>query len=208
MQSRAKTLFLSVLSLAAAAALPARAAFSTARFEITFPAGWQPLTVPGMDLGDSVLSVFNMELSAYSWMSVSITDHPLTAEELEAYRKAYAGSDSVTKVTDGSKTLGGMSFTFVEYKAVDTSDGEGYARIYYTSSGNQLFTCLLSYDPAAGAGAVTGLETALATLKLKGTPIRARAPRVSLARNPADHDILGRMRPLAARTVLFRLPAP
>jgi hypothetical protein len=202
-----KLIAFSILAMAAFAAAPARASvkFTTARFEITFPNGWQALTSPGA--GDSLLAVFSQTTMAFSWMTVSTTDHPLTAEELEALRQTYTGSDSVTKVADGTKALGGKSFTYVEYEVVDTADGNGRVRIYYTSSGTQLFTGLLSYDPAVGTAAVTELETALGTLTLTGTPIRALARRSSRSLIPADHDILGRASALSARTWLFRLPA-
>lgn len=203
-----KTLFaLSILSLSALMSVPARAATSaaTSRFSLTFPTGWQAL--PDPTGGDSVLAEINSTLMAYCYMTATTTDHPLTAQELEAYRQAYGGSDSATKVTDGTKTIGGRSFTFVEYQATDTSNGASHIRIYYTANGSNLFTTVLIYDPAGGAGAVTDLETALATLTLSASPIRVVAARSGPAWRAADHDILGRARPLAARTALFRLPS-
>lgn len=207
MQTRNHLIALSILSLAAFAAAPARASvpFSTSRFQITFPDGWQSLTAPGS--GDSILAVFSQTTMAFSWMTVSTTDHELTAQEIEAYRQAYSGSDSVTKVSDGTKTLGGKSFTYIEYDVKDEQGGTSRARFYYTSSGTSLFTSFLTYDPAVGAAAVAQLETALGTLTLTGTPIRALAGRAYPALRAADHDILGRTRVLSAPARLYRLPS-
>lgn len=206
MQSRNHLIAIPLLSLAAVVAMPARAAspFSTSRYSITFPAGWQ-MVPPGAG-SDSVLKVFNVQNPAYCYMTATTSTHPLTSQELDAYRQAYAGTDSVTKTADGTKTLGGKSYTFVEYQPVDTSSGPTRARIYYTNSGTSLFTAVLVYNPIDGAGAVPDVESALATLSLSASPIRAVAARAQPGWRPADHDILGRTRLLAARTALFRLP--
>lgn len=208
MQSRSLLTAFSVLSMAALASMPARAAapFTASRFSITFPTGWQMLPVTSG--GDSLMAVLNPTLLSYCYMTVTTTDHPLTAQELEAYRETYAGSDSVTKVADGTKSLGGKTFTFVEYQSADTSSGPSRVRIYYTNSGTNLFTSVLIYDPAAGAGAVTDMESALATLSLSASPIHAWMARSRPAGQASIHDILGRSRPLSARTALYRLPLP
>lgn len=208
MQSRKILIALSILSLAALTSSPARAAtpVSTSRFTLSFPTGWQAL--PVTTGGDSVAAVLNPTMMAYCYMTATITDHPLTAQEVDAYRQAYAGSDSVTKVTDGTKSLGGKSFTYVEYQATDTASGPSRVRIYYTTSGANLFTTVLIYDPATGAGSVADLESALATLSLKSTAIRAWAARTVPGMRPADRDVLGRSRSLVARTALFRVPLP
>jgi hypothetical protein len=207
MQSRNPLLALSILALAAFAADPARAgtAFTTSRFQITFPDGWQALTAPGT--GDTVLAVFSQTTFAFSWMSVSTFDHQPTAQEIEAYRQAYSGSDSVTKVADGTKTLGGKSFTYIEYEVVDSTDGTSRARFYYTQGGMSLFTSFLTYDPAVGSASVAQLETALGTLNLTGAPIRPLPARAYPALRAADRDILGRARALQAPARLYRLPA-
>lgn len=206
MQSRNPLIALSILALAAFAAAPARASvpFTTSRFQITFPDGWQPLMAPGA--GDTVLAVFNQTALAFSWMTVNTTDHQPTAEEIEAYRQAYSGSDSATKVSDGTKTLGGRSFTYIEYEVVDSAGGTNRARFYYTSSGNSLFTAFLTYEPTIGAAAVGQLETALGTLTLTGTPIRSVSARAYRALRAGDRDILGRARLLSAPARLYRLP--
>jgi hypothetical protein len=206
MKTHQRLLPLAFLSLAVIAVIPSRASvsYTTSRFQITFPDGWQSLTVPGS--ADTLLAVFSQTTMAFSWMSVSITDHPMTADELDALRQVYAGSDSVVKGSDGTKTLGGKSFSYVEYEIVDTAEGNGRMRIYYTSSGNQLFTCLLSYEPG-GTAAVTQMETALGTLSFVGTPIRALAARLTPSPRTGDHDVLGRARGLSTRTWLYSLPA-
>jgi hypothetical protein len=208
MQYRQIGFALSFLSLSALTSVPARAATpaTTSRFSLTFPAGWQAL--PVQTGGDSVMAVFSPTLMAYCYMTSTTTDHAPTAQELDAYLRASGGADSVTKVTDGTKTLGGKSFTFVEYESADTSGDSSRVRMYYTSSGSNFFSAILIYDPATGSGAVSDLETALATLTLSGTPIRAWAARSLPGIRAADHDILGRSRLPSARTALFRLPLP
>jgi hypothetical protein len=206
MQSRGNLIAISLLSSAAVVAMPARAAslFSTSRYSLTFPDGWQMIP-PGAG-SDSVLKVFSAQNPAYCYMTATTSTHPLTSQELDAYRQAYAGTDSVTTTADGTKTLGGKSYTFVEYQPVDTSSGPTRARIYYTNSGTSLFTAVLVYDPLIGAGAVPDVESALATLSLSASPIRAVAARTREGLRVADQDILGRSRLLTAHAVLFRLP--
>jgi len=208
MQSRKFLIALSVLCLAVLTSLSTAAdtTFTNTRFSIRFPSAWQK--VPFMAGGDSLLAVYNDTNMAYCYMTSRITDHPLTAQELEAYRKAYAGADSVNKVTDGTKTLGGKSFSFVEYQSAVTANDSSRVRIYYTNVGSNLFTSILIYTPGSEAGAVADLETALATLSLSATPIRAWITRPQPAGRTAIHDILGRSRPLTARTALYRLPLP
>jgi hypothetical protein len=209
MQSRKIALSLSILSLAVLTSVPARAAapYTTGRFSVTFPDGWQMIN--SQTGGDSVLAVLNVTMMSYCYMTSTTTDHPMTAQELEAALEAYAGSDSISKVTDGTKNIGGKSFTYVEYKTTDTTTaGPSRIRLYYSSNGTNLFTTVLIYDPDTGAGAVADLETALATLTLSAAPIRAWSMRPQPKWSPADHDVLGRSRPLTARTRLYRLPLP
>jgi hypothetical protein len=158
--------------------------------------------------GDSLLTVIDTASMSYCYMFETTTDHPLTAQQLDAYRMAYAGADSATKVTDGTKTLGGKTFTFVEYQSTDTASGASRVRIYYANIGTNLFTSVLIYDPTSGAGAIADLESALASLSLSATPIHAWITRPQPAGRAAIHDILGRSRPLTARTALYRLPLP
>jgi len=208
MQSRKILIALSFLYLAVLTSISTAAdtTFTTSRFSISFPPAWQK--VPFMAGGDSLLAVFNDTNMAYCYMTASTTDHPLTAQELEAYRKAYAGSDSVNKVADGTKTLGGKSFSFVEYQSTVTANDSSRVRIYYTNVGSNLFTSILIYTPGSEDGAVADLESALATLSLSASPIHAWIERPTSAGRAAIHDVLGRSRPLAARTALYRLPLP
>ena len=207
MQSRTILCALSLLSLSALTSVPARAAtpVTSSRFSLTFPTGWQAL--PVQTGGDSVQMVMNIPMQSSCYLSSTTSDHPVTAQELDSMLLSSAGTDSITKVTGGTKSIGGKSFTYVEYRAADTAtNGDSRIRLYYTASGTNLFSAMLIYDPATGAGAVADVETALSTLSLT-TAIRAWAAGARPGLRAADHDILGRLQPLATRSVLFRLPA-
>jgi hypothetical protein len=207
MRTSKNLIALATLSLAAFAALPARAntLFATSRFQISFPDGWQPLIPVGPN--DSLMVLYSEASMASSWISVHTTDHPMTAAEIDAYREVFTGTANSTKVSDGTKSLGGKSYTYFEYEADDTTDGRERTRIYYMASGSLLFAGSVSYELADASAAVADMEAALATLSLAGTPIRALAPSPFAGLRPADHDILGRARALSARTWLYRLPS-
>lgn len=203
MSSRKLLYGFAVLTLAAFAAAPIRAdvTFTTARFKVDFPDGWQ--NFPVQVGGDSLLAVMNPALEAFCYMTSTTTDHPMTDAELAALIEQYAAGDSATKVTSGTRTLGGKAYAFVEYGNLDSADTASRARIYYSANGNTLFTAVLVYNTDAGAGAPDQLESALGKLTVG---IRALSSRRALPTlRPADHDILGRNVP-RARTPLFRLP--
>jgi hypothetical protein len=201
MQTRWNLIALSVISLAAFAAVPVRAdvSFTTSRFQITFPNGWQSLTPPKG--ADSILIVLKQASSAGGGVRVTTDAHPLTAEEYDAGRQLVYGLSTSDAVSKGSKTLGGKAFTYAEY-----TDGNGLGRFYFMSSGTQYVVASVSYAPSEGTAAVTEMESALATLTLPGTPIHPLAVRSSATLRPVDHDLLGRSRTLSAPTWLFRLP--
>ena len=202
-----KTLFALTAAALAMAALPARAAgtlVATSRYSLTFPEGWTLFTITQ---SDSFKFVINQELGATCYTASSITDHPVTAPEIAAAIRQYGQTDSVTKTTDGAKTLGGKEFSYIEYRNTDASDSTR-ARFYYVSSGNLLFTAYTAYT-AGGSGntVVTQVEAALATLTLNANTALRRAGRGDAGSRPADHDLMGRLRPGAARMALFRLPS-
>lgn len=94
----------------------------------------------------------------------------------------------------------------MEIQNKDTSGNFSHSRVYYLASGLTLFTAIIAFHPDA-SGDIPEVESALATLSLGASPIRAVTARAQGARRPADHDILGRSRFLTARTALFRVPA-
>lgn len=202
--SRAASL---LLASAAWAALPARAddTFTTTRFGITFSDGWQAM--PTLAAGDSGLALmYAYSMMGYCYMAAASADHPVPAGELDAYRQQYAGGDSAVKAGEGTSALGGKDFGYVEYRSADTSNGDTRIRLYSTTQGGIRFDAVFIYDHNAADILVPEMEAALATLDLSATPIRARAPRGPLAWRPADHDVLGRARPVAAPAILYRLP--
>ncbi|MBW8886316.1 MAG: hypothetical protein JF616_01055 [Fibrobacteres bacterium] len=208
MRAHQNLIALAILSLSAFSAVPAAASttYSTSRLQITFPDGWQPLLPFGPQ--DSLMSFINLDISASSWIILHTTDHPMTAQELDAYGKSLSGADPTITVSNGSQTLGGKSFIYLEYDEVDTTTGaKQRTRLYYTYNGSLQINGTLTYDPSVGTTAQADMESALASLTVAGTPILAFGARTHASLPPADHDILGRSRAFSARTRLFRLPA-
>jgi hypothetical protein len=206
---------LSSHALSAAFALAAFAAFvpaqaapllvTTGKYSLTFQDGWQSFPV---GTGDSVKVVMQPTLEATCYMTASVQDHPLSAQEIAAYMALYGGADSVTQTASGTATLGGKSFNYVDFKSNDSADADTRVRFYYTVSGSLLFNAFVGYDVTKGTAPVTQVEAALATLTLNGgAALRPVAEWRRPAFRPAVHDALGRFRPAAYRTPLFRLPA-
>lgn len=207
MHSRPFLKSLAILAAAASMAIPARAEsrYATNRFEITFGDGWQDQ--PSLVAGDSaVFLVYGYSMMGFCYMTASVADSPVSARDFENLRKQYAGADSVFKVAEGSDTLGGKAFSYAEYKNADSSNGDTRIRIYSTSEGSLRFQSLLVYDHSASGPLIPALDSALGTLTFTPAPVRAWSPNRAPALRPADHDILGRFRPLALRTAAFRLP--
>jgi hypothetical protein len=207
MHSRAFLQSFAILAAAASMAIPARAesSYSTSRFEITFGDGWQDQpSLVGSD--SSVFLIYGYSMMGFCYMTASEADSPVSARDFENLRKQYAGADSMFKVAEGSETLGGKAFSFAEYKNADSSNGDTRIRIYTTSEGALRFQSLLVYDFSAGGPLIPALDSALGTLTFSPAPIRAGSPNRFQALPPADHDVLGRFRPMALRTAAFRLP--
>lgn len=207
----ARTLSLKFLSAGIAlcalvSAAPAKAAplvVTTSRFSLTFQDGWT--TFPFGN--DTLKVVMNPTINATAYMAAVISDHPMTAQELSQYMAMYGAADSLEKTAEGTKTIGGKSFTYVEYKSTKAGDEDGRYRFYYTHSGNLLFNTNVGYEIPDATAAIAQVEAALATLTLNSTnALRASALRGPAFR-PATHDVLGRsgfgVRPVR----LFGVPA-
>jgi hypothetical protein len=211
MLSRLSLLACSLFAAASLTAIPSRAEsrYSTNRFEITFGDGWQEQAslVEASPGGDSALSLmYGYSMLGYCFMSASLAEQPVTDRDFETFRKQYAGADSVLQVAEGSDTLGGKAFSYVEYKNADSANGDIRIRLYSASEGPLRFQSMLVYDSGVGSNLVAEMDSALAGLTFSPTPIRSRLSRPPLAERPAEHDILGRFRPLAVRSVLLRMP--
>ncbi len=175
---------------------------TTTKFSLTFPTGWA-----GVPLGqDSVAAAMNLanEAAAYL-MLVPHAGGTLTAEEIKAAMMANGGADSVTKTNEGTKTLGGKSFSYLEFKeAVPEEGGENARyRVYFYTQGNVLFEAVLGFDAVESPTAVADLETALATLTVTpGAGLRRVAVQARPLSLRSSHDVLGRtLVPLAAGRV-------
>jgi hypothetical protein len=207
--------FLPALSLLAFCALsaltaPARAEspFATMRYEITFSDGWQSL--PSLAGNDSTLALmYGYSMMGYCFLSAGPEggDSLAASAQFDAFRKSFAGSDSVAKAAEGSATLGGRNFSMIEFKSTDSSETDTRFRYYSMTEGSLRFTAALIYDGNAGSVLVPDFETALGTLAFPGVPIRAWAAPSVPARVRFGRDILGRNLPGAARTAAFFPPA-
>jgi hypothetical protein len=182
---------------------------ATKNFSLTFPAGWSKLSVGGQSDSASAI-VMNMTLNASGFVLGVPHQGALTQEQIEATFGQFGDTDSLEKVGEGKKTLGGREFAYLEYKdkSADANPDER-SRIYYVTQGSFLFEALLLYEVPDGAAAVTQMETALATLKIEAIAgLRAVAGSARSGLRPANLDILGRLNQVQPRrTPLFRVPA-
>lgn len=200
-----KSLSAAIALAAVVSAVPVKAAppllVSTTKFSLTFQDGWA--TFPFSS--DTIKFVMNQSLSATCYLTAVPQTRELTAQEIAAYMAMYGGSDSLVQTATGTKTLGGKTFSFVEFKDVD--DSSGRARFYYTSTGSLLFNATTAFDVDNSAAVIAQVEAALATLTLNsGASLRAAALRGQGFR-PATHDVLGRSGQAVRPVRLFRMPA-
>jgi hypothetical protein len=206
MHSRIFLPALSLLALTAVSA-PARAdsPFATKRYEISFSDGWQAM--PSLVGNDSTLALmYGYSMMGYGYLSAGWDGDSATTAQIDAFRKAFAGSDSVVQVSDGSVIVGGRTYGMVEFKGGDSANADTRFRYYTTTEGSLRFTAALIYDLNGGSVLVPDFETALGTLSFASSSLRASARPSAPGRNPAIHDILGRFRPGAIRTAAFFPP--
>jgi hypothetical protein len=206
---------LSLAALAAAACLAASPAsaveIGNSSFALTFPAGWSKLDLGANDSA-AVTAIKSGGVGGTVIMTGTNHEGTLTPAEMTAYIAQYAASDSVTIVDQGPKTLGGKTFTFIEFKRANPADeveGAARYRFYFINQGDYLFQAFSFYNALIGIGAITEIETALGTLRLTpGTALRAAAGIASPRLRPADRDVLGRFqRPEVRQAPRFRLPS-
>jgi hypothetical protein len=207
---------LSLAAFAAAACLAAAPAsaveIGNSSFTLTFPTGWSKLDLGANDTA-AVTAIKSGGVGGTVIMTGTQHEGALTSAEMAAYIAQYSASDSVTVVDQGTKTLGGKAFSFIEFKKANPADEvekTARYRFYFISQGNYLFQAFSFYNTLIGAGALTDIESALGTLRLTpSTAIRAVAEPAGPRLRPADRDVLGRaQRTLVRKSPLFRLPAP
>ncbi|MEO6096214.1 MAG: hypothetical protein ABIW76_11120 [Fibrobacteria bacterium] len=168
---------------------------SNARFSITFPSGWMKL--PASSQSDSAGAVLiHFATGASTFLFAAPHEGNLTAAEIIAAIKDFGTTDSVEVAAEGAKTLGGKSFSFIEWKKAGATGDEALERyrVYFHTTGTFMFEGILGFDTDNAASAIGDMETALATLNLTGsTAIRrlaAKALRPTSVR--ANRDVLGR----------------
>jgi hypothetical protein len=206
---------LSLAAFAAAACLAAAPAsaveIGNSNFTLTFPTGWSKL-----DIGVSDSAAVTAIKSGGVGGTVIMTGTPhagaLTSAEMAAYIAQYSASDSVTVVDQGTKTLGGKAFNFIEFKKADPEDeieATARYRFYFINQGGYLFQAFSFYNTLIGATAMADIESALGTLRLTpSTSLRAVAGLANPELRPARRDVLGRFQRTEIRkTPLFRRPA-
>src|SRR5689334_6834819 len=94
---------------------------SNANFSITFPAGWTNFGGQGDSAGAIVM---NMTTGASAFLFAGPHEGNLTAAEITAAMKTYGATDSLEVTTEGTKTLGGKSFSFIEWKKTGATGDE------------------------------------------------------------------------------------
>lgn len=185
-------------------AAPAKAAplvVTSSKFSLTFQDGWSMLPFTS----DSIKFVMNAAAGGTAYMTAVPSSGELTAQQIAAYIAMYGQSDSIVQTANGTKTLGGKSFSYVEFK--DTENPDDRVRFFYYSNGTMLFHLSAIYEVAKTETVVAQVEAALATLNLQAnTGLRAAALRFQGVR-PARHDVLGRSAGSARPARLFRVPA-
>jgi hypothetical protein len=176
-----------------AAPLRAQTLVTTTKFSLTFPTGWTKLPL-GTDTAGA--AVMNMTNDAFSFLfGAPHAGGALTTEELKAAMLAAGATDSLTKTTEGTKTLGGKSFSFVEFKQAvpDAGDEDARYRVYFYTQGNFLFEAIIGFDTVDSPAAVADLESALATLTIApGAGLRRLAGQARPLFHRSAHDVLGR----------------
>ena len=214
-----RNLFLTLtlaLGFSALAAVPARAADTTIvspKFTIRFVQGWELFdlsVIPGFPVReDSSRTVMNKDLEAQVKITPIKATHTPTEAELAAIAAGFPNDTGAVKTGTGTVTLGGKVWAWVEWADKDsTTDDKTRVRVYYGSlTPTVTIGAVFAYNRALGTTAVTQVEAALGTLAPGVAGIRTVAEWKRPAYRPADHDALGRMRPDAFRTALFRLPA-
>jgi hypothetical protein len=132
---------------------------------------------------------------------------PASSAQLDAFRKSFAGGDSLAKSDEGSVSLGGRTFAMTEYASADTAATDTRFRYYSMTEGYPGFTAALIYDVGAGSVLVPDFEAALGTLAFPVVPVRVRIAPPAPKAIRIGRDALGRSASRAIRTAAFFRPA-
>lgn len=186
-------------------ASPAQAAplpVATSNYSLTFQDGWSLFPFGN----DSLKFIMNDSLGATCYMMAITQAQPLSAQQIAAYMAMYGASGNVVQSGTGAKTLGGKSFSFVEFKYLNEADTVGRSRFYYTQAGSLLFHASAAFEVDNSEAVIAQVEAALATLVLNANS-SLRAASLRKPESPAaTHDVLGRSHAPARPARLYRLP--
>ena len=164
---------------------------TTSNYSLTFPNGWSR-----MSLGQPDTSIVTLtQASSSSFAITAGVAHPgaLTQKDIDSSLSEQSGGDSIEIVTQGTKTLGGRDFNYLEYKMKGAAATDPHTRVYLETQNGFLFEAILIYHPTAGTAAITDVESALATLRITfGSPVLRARKRATLAPRLASLDLLGR----------------
>jgi hypothetical protein len=187
-----------VLGLAICAAVApvfSQVPVSNANFSLTFPTGWMKLSLGGQ--GDSAgIIMFKMSDTTSAFLFAAPHEGNLTAAEIAAAIESFGSTDSLEVVADGTKTLGGKSFSFIDWKKAGATGDEAKDRyrVYFLTTGTFMFEGILGFTTDNATSAVGDMESALATLNLTGGSAIRRV--ASAALRPSSlrvgRDALGR----------------
>jgi hypothetical protein len=190
-------MFSAVLGLATCAVAPAfsQVPVSHANFTITFPAGWTkiPLGAQGDSAGAMLM---NVSTGSSTFLFAAPHVGELTAAEIAAAIRNSGATDSLEVITEGTKTLGGKSFAFIDWKKAGVTGDEDVERyrVYFHTTGTFMFEGILGFDKDKMTASVADMETALATLNLTGGSAIRRVASAGLRPSSlrAGRDVLGR----------------
>lgn len=193
------------LALAAAAPAQGGTRVTTSVFSLTFPDGWQYVP-PGVS--EFPVVVLDSTLDVSCLLTTVSVGHATSEQDLHMPASTYSRGDSVFKVEEGTKTLGGRTFLFAEYHGEDSGGQTKQVRAYYDLyDSTHLLCAFLDYLSPMGDADIAPYEQALAGLEYsdsvpvpllpppaRSRPAPERAPR---------RDALGRPRNAPARVIGF-----
>jgi hypothetical protein len=168
---------------------------SNANFSLTFPDGWMKISL-GPKADSSGATLYNLTSGASTFLHAEPHSGNLSAAEIAAAMKSFGVADSLEVTAEGTKTLGGKTFTFIEWKKKGATGDEANDRyrVYYYTTGTYVFQGMLGFDTGNATEAVADEESALATLVITGgtATLRTSAPGLRPSNFRAGRDVLGR----------------
>lgn len=200
------TLLLAAVSAAALSTGPLE--LTTNRYSLTLAEGW--ISNPVFPPTDSFAIAMQVEAEASAIFICNVAQGPVDPDSiLSNLDLAPEGLEELSRET---RQIGSHSFVTAVYRSTepDGQNADLRYRVYMTSGNGLFFMSFLSLpDGGAGAGIITGFESALGALVLKGGAsirpfVRGRSAPGLAASRTGWRDALGRSPVVSVR----RVPSP